>query len=227
MKRTSGKHDGKATRANRTTAVARKSLILAAIAFGAIGLPGCSATDDRPALWEYISPAIVQPNCATSSCHSRAAAVAGLDFSDPERGYVSLTGLWVWIVDPNGTADQGCRPVNGTVACQRPNRPMVTPFDPAQSRVVNMLRARGAPRMPPDRPIPEADIALIERWILNGAARTVGGAASSDAAADRSPADASDGRAGDASDDTGVDAPDAGTSTDASDARDASGDPQS
>ncbi len=35
--------------------------------------------------------------------------------------------------------------------------------------MVNMLRARNAPRMPPDRPLPEDDIRLVERWILNGA----------------------------------------------------------
>jgi hypothetical protein len=38
-----------------------------------------------------------------------------------------------------------------------------------------MLRARGAPRMPPDRPLPEADIALVERWILDGARRAPDG----------------------------------------------------
>jgi hypothetical protein len=32
-----------------------------------------------------------------------------------------------------------------------------------------MLRADGAERMPPDRPMAESDIQLIERWILNGA----------------------------------------------------------
>jgi hypothetical protein len=34
-----------------------------------------------------------------------------------------------------------------------------------------MLRARNATRMPPDRPLPEADIRLIERWIRAGAPR--------------------------------------------------------
>lgn len=164
------------------------------IALAAAATIGCAVIDDRPAAWEYLSPAIFQPNCATSSCHSRAAAVAGLDFSDPERGYTSLTALWVWIEDPRGTVDQGCRPLNGSVFCQRPHRPMVTPFNPAQSRLVNMLRARAAPRMPTDRPLPEADIQLVERWILNGATRTVGGDpsredADADAGADR-PGDA-------------------------------------
>jgi uncharacterized membrane protein YgcG len=155
---------------------------------------GCGLTDPRPAAWEYISPAIFEPNCATSSCHSRAAAVAGLDFSDPDRGYTSLTGLWVWIVDPNGTLAEGCRPMDGKVFCQRQHRPLVTPFDPAQSRVVNMLRAQSAPRMPPDRPLPEADIRLVERWILNGARKSL---TVTDAAAPRD-GGATDGGVGDA-----------------------------
>jgi hypothetical protein len=133
---------------------------------------GCGATDDRPATWNYISPAIFQLSCATVSCHSRATAVAGLDFSMPDHGYTSLTALTIWVVNPNGTADQGCQTVDGTVVCAHPNRPLVVAYNPAESRLVNMLRARGAPRMPPDRPLPEADIALVERWILDGARRT-------------------------------------------------------
>jgi hypothetical protein len=127
---------------------------------------GCGA-DTRPAAWEYISPIIFEPSCATSSCHSRAAAVAGLDFSDPERGYTSLMGLKVWIVNPAGT--DGCKPIDGQVVCQRNFRPMVTPYNPEQSRLVNMLRGRNAARMPPDRPLPEADIQLVEKWIRSGA----------------------------------------------------------
>jgi hypothetical protein len=136
----------------------------------ALLLAGCGGEDHRPAQWEYISPMILQPNCATVSCHSRAAAVAGLDFSDPARGYISLTKLKVWIVDPAG--GEGCRPAAGTMVCQRNARPLVTPFDPAQSRLVHLLRGRSAPRMPPDRPLPEVDVRLIESWILDGARET-------------------------------------------------------
>jgi hypothetical protein len=46
---------------------------------------------------------------------------------------------------------------------------MVIPYNPEQSRLVNVLRGRGASLMPPDRPLPEADIRLIERWIRAGA----------------------------------------------------------
>lgn len=168
-----------------------------AVGFAAaiVWLSSCKATDDRPATWEYISPVIFETTCATGSCHGPASAVAGLDFSTPDRGYTSLTGLWVWIVDPKGTLAEECMTMRGTVACQRYQRPLVVPFNPSQSRLINVLRAQNAPRMPPNRPLAEADIALVERWILNGAP---GGpaAASSDAggtARDAASASASDG----------------------------------
>jgi hypothetical protein len=49
-----------------------------------------------------------------------------------------------------------------------------------------MLRAQGAPRMPPDRPLADADIRLIETWILNGATENDGpsGATPGDAGID-------------------------------------------
>ena len=131
---------------------------------------GClNTTDSRPATWSFVSAAILEPNCATASCHSRGAAASGLDFSSPERGFISLTGLWVWIVDPAGTADQGCRVVDGTTVCQREYRSLVVPFDPSQSRLTQLMRAGRQNRMPPDRPLPEVDIRLLERWILDGA----------------------------------------------------------
>jgi hypothetical protein len=166
------------------------SIVVApALAIGVVA--GCGEVDTRPAQWDYISPALFQPNCATSSCHGPAAAVSGLDFSTPERGYLSLRGLWTWVVvapdagaPPAGTP---CATVKGTFVCEEPTRPLVTPYDPAGSRVVNMLRARDAPRMPPDRPLTEPDIRLIERWILNGACEvgvSCGPTPSNDAASD-------------------------------------------
>ena len=37
------------------------------------------------------------------------------------------------------------------------------------SEMVALLRAEGSRRMPPDFALPEVDIALIERWITDGA----------------------------------------------------------
>ena len=158
-----------------------------AVALG--GSVGCRQGDNRPADWAFISPAIFQPNCATTSCHSPAAAVSGLDLSTPENGYASLTKLWVWVVVPpdGGTPPAPgtpCAIQNGTKVCEYQERPLVTPYDPAGSRVINMLRARNAPRMPPDRPLPELDIELVERWILNGALEHPGGPSSVDAGHD-------------------------------------------
>jgi hypothetical protein len=186
--------------------------IIGAVTF--VGAAGCSQVDDRPAEWGYISPAIFQPNCATTSCHSPAAAVSGLDFSTPQNGYESLTQLWVWVVfAPDAATPLGtpCATESGTRVCEEKERPLVTPYDPAGSRVVNMLRARDAPRMPPDRPLPEADIELVERWILNGAFEYPNGAALVDAgksgAADAKPSDAANG-----SDATHADGPPSGGS---------------
>lgn len=152
---------GRAARDRRSFSVL---LLMGAVLVG----PGCGE-DDRPAQWSYLSAVILQPSCATVSCHSRAAAAAGLDFSDPDRGFTSLMGLKVWIVDPEGSSN--CRTIDGQVVCQRDFRPLVIPYNPEQSRLVNMLRGRGASLMPPDRPLPEADIRLVERWIRAGAPR--------------------------------------------------------
>jgi hypothetical protein len=135
-----------------------------------LGAMACGSYDKRPAEWEYISPVVLAPNCATASCHSRAAAVSGLDFSDSERGYISLTRLRYQIVDRYAMGEN-CTPQNETVVCRGSYRPLVMPYNPSQSRLVHLLRHRTPPRMPPDRPLLEADIRLIEGWILLGAPR--------------------------------------------------------
>jgi hypothetical protein len=121
----------------------------------AAGAAGCGGTEDtRDPVWGYISPAIIQPNCATSSCHNQGSAVAGLDLSSIASGYKSLLMEHL----PQRAMGGAAKP-----------RPLVTPGNPDESRVVNMLRAAGARRMPPDRPLAEGDITLIEHWILDGA----------------------------------------------------------
>jgi hypothetical protein len=138
----------------------------------ALAAPFGCGSPNRPATWAYISPVIMQPNCASQSCHSPGVAAAGLDFSDPDVGYSSLTRLWVWIVEPSKKGEAGCEQRAGTTVCEEPFRPLVTAYDPAQSRLIDLLRGRNAPRMPPDRPLDEADIELVEDWILNGAKKS-------------------------------------------------------
>jgi hypothetical protein len=132
--------------------------LLSAFLLSSVALVGCGGEDDRPPVWSYISPAIIQPNCATSSCHSRGTAVAGLDLSSANVGW-------------NGLLRQHLPPLTDEVGKERSKVPrqLVLPYNPNESKMLNMLLARGTNRMPPDRPLADADIALVERWILLGA----------------------------------------------------------
>jgi hypothetical protein len=183
------------------------SFVVVTTLIACVSLAGCGSPDRAP-VWDYISPVIMEPNCASASCHSPGVAAAGLDFSNPDVGYSSLTRLWVWIVDRNKAGQPGCGPRDGTIVCEQQFRPLVTPYDPAQSRLINLLRARDAPRMPPDRPLDEADIELIENWILAGAKRHGGDSAPpADASADAPAAtDAADAAPTDAPNDDAADA---------------------
>lgn len=115
-------------------------------------LAGCgAATDDRPAKWSYIAPAIIEPNCATVSCHSSVAQRAGVILEPAATAYATLTKRhFVVVCDPAVTA---CTP---DVAV-------------ATSEVLSLMRAQGSQRMPPDQALPESDIHLIQTWIANGA----------------------------------------------------------
>lgn len=47
-------------------------------------------------------------------------------------------------------------------------QPLVVPGDPTRSRLVTILTDSRRP-MPPDAPLPQADIDLVTRWVTNGA----------------------------------------------------------
>lgn len=142
---------------------------LLALPFAWLASSCTGGSDPRPPVWSYVSAAITEPNCATSGCHNRATAASGLDFSTPDRGYASLTASWLWIANSQSNADQACVSNEGPSSCQKASRSLVVPFDPAQSRLLQLLRGTAKPAMPPDRSLPAADVALVEAWILNGA----------------------------------------------------------
>ncbi len=103
---------------------------------------GCgSAKDDRPPQWSFISATIIEPSCATVNCHSAITHQGGVDLSAREIGYLTL-------VNGDYTKNNG---------------------DPSSSALVTLLNAVGSTRMPPDNPLSEADIQLIENWIGDGA----------------------------------------------------------
>ncbi len=107
---------------------------------------GCADVDDRPPEWGTISRAIIQPNCATTACHSQFTGAGGLRMHDEVAGWCSL-------VSPG----------------------FVRPGDVESSMLVYLLRADETWRMPPDLPLPEADIELVEAWIAAGAPWSIDG----------------------------------------------------
>lgn len=125
----------------------RAPLALLLFAVACLGAGCRDADDNRPARWSYISPAIIQPGCATMNCHSQAAARAGVVLDSPDTAYENL------VLVP----DAG--PVSN----------FVVPGRPDQSELMFLLMGVGSRRMPPDFVLPNDDIALIERWILRGA----------------------------------------------------------
>ena len=119
--------------------IRRPGLVLFAVVTALIGCG--SATDDRPAKWSFISATITEPSCATVNCHSAIANRAAIDLADRTNGYNDLV-----------------------------NRGFVIPGDTTgSSTILWLMRGQGSLRMPPDAPLPEADILLIDKWIRNNA----------------------------------------------------------
>jgi hypothetical protein len=103
---------------------------------------GCGGTnDDRPPKWSFISATIIEPSCATVNCHSAITRQGGVDLSSAKIGYQTLVLDSTFYVIPKDR----------------------------DSTLVRLMNAEGSLRMPPDNPLPQADIVLIENWISDGA----------------------------------------------------------
>lgn len=104
------------------------------------GGAGCgSEIDDRPATLEYITEAILAPSCGNAQCHSSFKRADGYVFDTVE------------------TARDTFR-----------KQSLVDVDDPDASFLMFVLTRR-IDRMPYDQALPDADIALIRRWIAEGA----------------------------------------------------------
>ncbi|MBZ0234211.1 MAG: hypothetical protein K8M05_17915 [Deltaproteobacteria bacterium] len=115
----------------------------------------CDTAEDRSAAWGYVHTAIIRPSCATAACHSHLSSAGGLDLGSPDHAYTFLTGRVC-----------GAPPHDGD-----PIGNFVRPGQPESSQLLWMLRGEGTSLvMPPDTPLPDVEIAIIERWILEGAA---------------------------------------------------------
>ena len=105
----------------------------------------CGVADDRPQTADYVIDAVLVPYCGRAACHSSASAARGLAFDTIPNAQQAFT------------------------AFTRDGTPMVTPGDPTNSGLYRVLVTSDRP-MPPDVPLPDADIQLIKSWIENGAA---------------------------------------------------------
>jgi hypothetical protein len=114
-------------------------------------LGACGTTDDRPQTLQFITEAILVPNCAQAECHSSFVKQDSYVFDTVEHAQTSLAVL-----------------------------PAITPGDPTASYLMFALggveMADGTRstdnfgnRMPYDQPLSNADIYLIGKWIENGA----------------------------------------------------------
>jgi hypothetical protein len=140
----------------RATHTRARWLAVAALAASALVIGCGDATDDRPAKWSFIAATILQPTCATASCHSEMVQRAGVDLHERNVGYASLVGRHFVI-----EGDTNCVAPAGTAACPPPPT--------CASAVIHLMCGQGSIRMPPDFPLPHADIALIAEWIAGGA----------------------------------------------------------
>lgn len=109
--------------------------------FAGIACACTGSPSERPSTWSYVHAAIIAPNCATSSCHSERAATAGVVLDDPDTAYRSLI-----------------------------DRQYVIPGDHS-STLLLLLEGDERRRMPPDAPLPQADIDLVRTWIEEGATK--------------------------------------------------------
>ncbi len=114
----------------------------ALLALTLVLLPSCLDPHDRPADWETIHTLIIVPSCATSSCHSSLSKTAGVNLED-------IDGAYDFLIREN----------------------FVIPGDVEFSGIMPLLQARGRIYMPPDAPLPKADVDLIRDWIAQGALR--------------------------------------------------------
>ena len=105
-----------------------------------VTLAACTQTDnDRPRTLQYVTEAILQPNCAQDVCHSSYSRTKGYAFDTVAAAKQSL---------------------------QIPG--LVSPSDPESSLLYTVL-IRPVKRMPYDAPLPQKDIDLILRWIEGSA----------------------------------------------------------
>ena len=114
-----------------------------------IALAACGTEiDQRPRSVQYITEAILAPNCGNAQCHSSFRNAYGYTFDTVEKSRQSLLGSLIGGITLN-TRDE--------------------PQGDGESSFLFSVLTRSVNRMPYDQPLADADIDLIVRWIDFGA----------------------------------------------------------
>lgn len=127
----------------------KRLVMIGALFAGACG----STTDDRPRTLAYITETILAPTCASAECHSAFKRQVGDQFDTVDATRQSIVGNS--LVLPDDAANPA-----GSFLIQSLTVGALSVLDPRSGTKV---------RMPYDAPMPDADIALIEAWIAEGA----------------------------------------------------------
>jgi hypothetical protein len=117
----------------------------------ALAVGGCGSTDDRPRTLEYITDTILAPTCALAECHSAFKMEVGDQFDTAEAARRSMVANSLLVYSSN----EG--PAGSTL------------IKSMTVGVPSLLERNLTVRMPYDAPMPDADIALMEAWIAEGA----------------------------------------------------------
>lgn len=100
-------------------------------------------------VFSEIQSSVFTPTCATTGCHSGGTPAGSLNL-EAANSHAMLVGV-------NATQDASVQRVN--------------PGNPNLSYLITKLEGAGASgvQMPPDNPLPQADIDVIRQWIMDGA----------------------------------------------------------
>ena len=119
----------------------------------AIVVMGCGAEDDRSRNLDYITEAILKPNCGGAACHSTFRQAKGFVFDTIDGARATFQRDDILTLPSN------------------PDQP-----DSVAGLVINLTtELPGRPRMPYYEPLPDADVTLIQDWLHDGAAGTCTG----------------------------------------------------
>ena len=126
----------------------------------ALTAAGCADPEERSTTFEYLHATIIEPNCATANCHSSVSAAGPVLDQDGDPDTDDCVDVPIDFSTPESTCDVLFGPFlfNGIVS---------SVLHGTDYGVIDNCHTElnEYPQMPPDRPLPDGEIRLIERWL--------------------------------------------------------------